>query len=75
MKTVKVMYIMGGDDMKYPCKDCNEREIGCHTNCEGYLQKRKEQDTINAYIRNDIAIFKEIAERTIRVNKLRRIHR
>lgn len=61
--------------MVYPCKDCQKREVGCHSKCEKYSQKRKEQDAMNAYIRNDIAIFKEIAERTIRVNKLRRIHR
>lgn len=61
--------------MLYPCKDCQKREIGCHVTCDDYLRKRKEQDILNAYIHNDVEIMKEIAERAIRVNKIRRIHR
>lgn len=62
--------------MVYPCKNCQEREVGCHSKCERYLQKREEQDAINAYIRNDMEILKELVERYERHEKLlRRVHR
>lgn len=62
--------------MVYPCKNCQKREVGCHSKCERYLQMRKEQDTINAYIRNDIEMMKELCESYMRYeNFKRRIHR
>ena len=30
------------------CKDCPEREVGCHSKCEAYLKYRAKQDLINA---------------------------
>lgn len=30
-----------------PCKDCKERKLGCHANCEKYLEFRSHQDSIN----------------------------
>lgn len=30
------------------CKDCRDREIGCHSKCEAYLKYRAKQDLINA---------------------------
>lgn len=30
--------------MVCPCKDCNKREIGCHSKCEGYLEFVKWND-------------------------------
>ena len=27
-----------------PCKDCADREVGCHSKCEKYLEFRKECD-------------------------------
>ena len=27
-----------------PCKDCEKRYSGCHSQCEGYLQFREEQN-------------------------------
>ena len=60
----------------YPCKDCQKREVGCHSKCKGYLQKREEQDAINAYIRNDIEMMKEFCKSYMRYEKFkRRIHR
>lgn len=29
------------------CKDCTKRHLGCHSNCESYIQYRKEQDEKN----------------------------
>ena len=31
-----------GDNMKAPCKDCNERCLNCHSACEDYLKYRYE---------------------------------
>lgn len=30
------------------CKDCPDREVGCHSKCEVYLKYRAKQDLINA---------------------------
>lgn len=30
-----------------PCKDCEERQIGCHSTCEKYLQYRALKDKQN----------------------------
>lgn len=30
------------------CKDCRDREIGCHSKCEAYLKYRAKQDLLNA---------------------------
>ena len=27
---------------KFPCKDCKERQLGCHSICEKYLAAHKE---------------------------------
>lgn len=51
--------------VKSPCYGCTERKVGCHSNCDTYLdfqQKVKEQnakrDMINAY-RNGYVIEKK----------------
>ena len=30
-----------------PCKDCADRDVGCHAKCERYLAYRTELDAIN----------------------------
>ena len=30
-----------------PCKDCPDRELGCHTSCGKYIAYRKTQDEYN----------------------------
>lgn len=32
---------------KAPCKDCTEREVGCHGRCERYKAWRKDLDEKN----------------------------
>lgn len=32
---------------KAPCKDCPDRHQGCHSECEKYLEFRKERDELN----------------------------
>ncbi len=36
--------------MTPPCKDCNDREMGCHIVCEKYLAFREEREA--AYAKN-----------------------
>lgn len=46
---------------KAPCKDCPDRQVGCHSTCEKYIEfkkeadeqrlKRIEQGNINQYMR------------------------
>ncbi len=33
--------------MIYPCMNCKERRIGCHSSCEKYQQGRAENDAMN----------------------------
>ena len=30
--------------MRFPCKNCEEREIGCHGYCEKYIKAKAESD-------------------------------
>lgn len=32
---------------KAPCKDCPDRQVGCHSTCEKYLAFRKERNELN----------------------------
>lgn len=32
---------------KAPCKDCPNRQVGCHSTCEKYIVFRKERDELN----------------------------
>ena len=47
-----------------PCKDCMDREVGCHSTCEKYIKYQKEKDEYNKKVRdaksreNDIVSFK-----------------
>lgn len=34
--------------MKIPCKDCQDRKLGCHGKCDKYSEYRKCQDEANA---------------------------
>ena len=33
---------------KPPCKDCTDRTIGCHANCQNYLEWKKREDLLKA---------------------------
>lgn len=35
---------------KAPCKDCPDRQVGCHSTCEKYLTFRKERNELNESI-------------------------
>ena len=32
--------------IKAPCKDCKNREIGCHETCELYIQYKKDNELV-----------------------------
>lgn len=34
-----------------PCKDCEERFVGCHSQCEKYKEWRSARDEINGIVR------------------------
>ena len=35
------------------CKTCNERYVGCHSECESYKKFRKELDEMNETVRKN----------------------
>lgn len=36
-----------------PCKDCTERKVGCHADCDKYKEYRRALDAINQKRRED----------------------
>lgn len=46
----------GGDGQmrKSPCKDCPDREPGCHAKCEKYQTWRHELDQVRAWLRDQM---------------------
>lgn len=38
---------------KAPCKGCEERHPGCHSECEGYIEWKKAHEEENEKIRAD----------------------
>lgn len=41
--------------IKPPCKDCADRDVGCHARCEKYLAYRAELDGIKEKIADESA--------------------
>lgn len=39
--------------MKSPCKNCTKRTVGCHLNCEGYINFRNGVNDIKERMRAD----------------------
>lgn len=39
--------------MLSPCKNCNNRQIGCHIVCEQYKAFKKERQALNTKIRRN----------------------
>ncbi len=33
------------------CKDCENRELGCHGSCEAYIQEKAKNDEFNRQVR------------------------
>lgn len=41
--------------MSAPCKGCEKRMVGCHANCEEYIQFREEHERLQNTIRKEKA--------------------
>lgn len=39
--------------MSVCCKDCNDRVVGCHSNCQRYKEYRKDMDDFNQKKKHD----------------------
>lgn len=54
--------------MKPPCRECQFREVGCHSKCESYIQWRVQLDKYNEQknIQNDASKYIRDNVRTIR---------
>lgn len=54
-----------------PCKDCPDRHIGCHSDCERYLARKKVYDEWNNKVFNERsksrAVDKYLIDRSIKV--------
>lgn len=57
---------------KYPCKGCEEREVGCHSKCERFVAEKARADANGDIIRRkraDNAIMGDyIVDRSIRIH-------
>ena len=51
------------------CKDCTERYLGCHSNCEKYIAKKKEAEKIREKINNEQIINSIQISHYKRINK------
>ena len=52
-----------------PCKDCQERTVGCHSSCDKYLAFRAERDALNAALSIEYAADIAYREGVRRVSK------
>ena len=50
-----------------PCKECEERHLGCHSDCEKYLKAVEKTEAIKKEIRQDTILRAEQAERSLRI--------
>ena len=76
----KLLDCFRGDPFDCPCRDCAERHIGCHGNCEGYLSWRdriqaqhsaERAYSVAKHIKGDAAvgmIWRHIRQRSKRLN-------
>lgn len=39
--------------MNVPCKDCNKRQVGCHSSCEDYKTYKTENNKRNEKIKRE----------------------
>lgn len=39
--------------IKSPCKNCENRCVGCHSNCDKYIEYRKQLDNRNEIIKTE----------------------
>lgn len=42
---------------RFPCKDCEKRELGCHSNCTEYKQAKNENERLNKKKREEAHLY------------------
>lgn len=52
-----------------PCKDCRDRELGCHSKCIKYMEFKKQQDALNKQRREEY--INQYTPPTKRIRKIR----
>lgn len=59
--------------MKAPCKDCPDRQVGCHSTCEKYItfakEKRQQNETIKKAKHEENLKFSRMAKKYARLDK------
>jgi len=58
-----------------PCKECEERQIGCHSSCEKYKNFLKIRDEKNAFLHrepHDYYVVDKIRKKQKRMEKKRK---
>lgn len=48
-----------------PCRDCNDRTVGCHSNCDRYNEWLREERQKNEEYRKQKSLSREIDSYTI----------
>lgn len=43
--------------VKAPCKDCEDREPGCHSKCEKYIEYSKDREALREARRTAIDLY------------------
>lgn len=49
---------------KFPCKECTERTVGCHSMCEKYIAAKEKLDAVTAIMRAELRVVEDIGEMT-----------
>ena len=57
--------------MSAPCKNCPDREIGCHSRCNKYLEFRKKRDEALDKKRKEADVAGAVADGFYRMTKKR----
>ena len=49
--------------MIFPCKDCADRDLGCHDRCPRYLEAKREHDERKAAVKQQHMAYEHVYER------------
>lgn len=52
--------------MRFPCKDCTDRWVGCHGTCQKYQEARKNWDKASAEAKKEKKLADELDDYTLR---------
>ena len=64
--------------LKYPCKDCTNRTVGCHGTCEEYKAAKERWDAERAVAREEHRVgseFCEVVGESMKRNRCKRYDR